>query len=145
MLEVLHLMFESLTQGPSLDLCSASSFCYFSGDPEKLSFYKQRADTCSTSVLLFICLLKLFPCCYSYPSFVFLAKKFVVLSCHFRRQKDSEKSPVTSKVMLVVAFDGIISTAEHLTASGIWIILSSLLSSPTIFLFCWSIREADGQ
>lgn len=95
--------------------------------------------------LLFICLLKLFSCCYSYPSFVFLAKKFVVLSSHFRRQKDSKKSPVTSKVMLVVAFDGITSTAEHLTSSGIWIILTSLLSSPTIFLFCWRIRGADGQ
>lgn len=37
-------MFESLTGGP------ASSFCYFSGDPEKPSFYKERADTCVTSV-----------------------------------------------------------------------------------------------
>lgn len=47
---------------------------------------------------------------------MFLAKKFVVLSCHFRRQKDSEKSPVTIKVKLVVAFDGITSTAKHLRA-----------------------------
>lgn len=128
-------MFESLTGGP------ASSFCYFSGDPEKTSFYKERADTCVTSVpsvhLPSEALLTL-----RYPSFVFLANKFVVLSCHFRRQKDSEKSPVTSKVMLVVAFDGITSPAEHLAASGIWIVLTSLLSSPTIFLFCWSIREA---
>lgn len=46
--------------------------------------------------------------------------------------------------MLVVVFDWITSTAEHLTASGIGIILTFLLSSPTIFIFCWSIREADG-
>lgn len=75
---------------------------------------------------------------------MFLARKFVVLSCHFRRQKNSKKSSVTSKVMLVVTFDGITSTAEHLTASGIWVIWTFLLSSPTLFIFCWSIREADG-
>lgn len=32
-----------------------------------------------------------------YPCFVFLARKFVVLSCHFRRQRGSEKSAVTSR------------------------------------------------
>lgn len=73
-----------------------------------------------------------------------LARKVVILSCHFRRQKNSKKSFVASKVMLVVVFDWITSTAEHLTASGIGIILTFLLSSPTIFIFCWSIREADG-
>lgn len=43
-------MFERLTGGPSQDLHSASSFCYISGDPEKPSFYKERANTCATSV-----------------------------------------------------------------------------------------------
>lgn len=94
--------------------------------------------------LLFICVPKLFPCCYSYLSFVILARKFVVLSCHFRRQKNSKESCVASKVMLAVVFDGVTSTTEHLSASGIWIILTFLLSSPIIFIFCWSIREADG-
>lgn len=50
MLEILHLMSESSRGGPSEDLRSASDFCYFSGDPKKPSFYKQGADTCSTSV-----------------------------------------------------------------------------------------------
>lgn len=90
--------------------------------------------------LLFICLPKLLSCCCSYLSLVFFARKFVVLSCHFRRQKNRKQSSVASKVMLVVAFDDITSSAEHLTASGIWIILTFLLSSPTIFIFCWSIR-----
>lgn len=71
--------------------------------------------------------------------------KFVVLTCQFRRQKDSRKSPVTSKVTLVVAFDDITSTAEHLTASAIWIILTSLLSSPTIFLFCRASERQMGN
>lgn len=51
-------------------------------------------------------------------------QKVVVLSCHFRRQKNSKKTSVASKVMLVVVFDGRTSTAEYLTASGIWIILT---------------------
>lgn len=87
--------------------------------------------------LCFICLLKLFSCCYSYLFCVPCQKVCgSQLSCHFRRQKNSKKSSVTTKVMLVVAFDGITSTAEYLTASGIWIILTFLLSSPIIFILC---------
>lgn len=40
--------------------------------------------------------------------------------------------------------DGIISTAEHVTTLGAWVVLPSFLSSPTIFLF-WSIEEEDEQ
>jgi len=47
--------------------------------------------------------------------------------------------------VLAVAFDAMTSHAAHLVASGIWIILTSLLSSPAIFLFCWSVRGAGGQ
>lgn len=42
---------------------------------------------------------------------------------------------MTSKEMLVDAFDAITSTAEHLPALGICVILTSLLNSATILLF----------
>lgn len=67
------------------------------------------------------------------------------LACNFRRQKDREKSPVIALLMLVVACEGIACTAEHPPASGGWFVLPSFLSSTTMFLFCWSIKGADGQ
>lgn len=65
-------------------------------------------------------------------------------SCNFRRLKDTEKSPVTALLMLLVACEGIACSAEHPTASGVWFVLPSLLSSTTAFLFCWSTKEAAG-
>lgn len=135
-------MSESSRGEPSQDLLWVSVISVVT--PKSQHFISREQAPVLHLFLLFICLPKLFSCCYSYLSFVFLARKFVVLSCYFRRQKNSKKSSVASKVMLVVAFDGITSTAGYLTASGIWIILTFLLSSPNIFIFCWSIREADG-
>lgn len=110
-------MSESSRGEPSQDLLWVSVISVVT--PKSQHFISREQAPVLHLFLLFICLPKLFSCCYSYLSFVFLARKFVVLSCYFRRQKNSKKSSVASKVMLVVAFDGITSTAGYLTASGI--------------------------
>lgn len=143
MLEISRLMFESRTQRPSQDLHSASSSCYFSGDPEKPWLYKQRADTCSTSVPSVHVTSETLLVLVQLPIFCVPCQKVCGSWLSFQETKDSERSPMTNKVMLVVVFDGV--TAENLTVLDILIILVSLLSSPTIFLFCSSIREAHGH
>lgn len=61
-----------------------------------------------------------------HTSCVSYAKKNMGLACNFRRLKDSEKSPVTALLMLVVACEGIAYSAEHLQPQvfGLFCLLS---------------------
>lgn len=97
MLEILHLIFESPTGGTFSGFMFCFKFLLFQWWPWKTIILEGESrhllHICSS------CSSDLWSSSHvvSYPCFVFFAKKFVVLSCHFRRQRDSEKSAVTSR------------------------------------------------
>lgn len=96
----LCLMLVSLTLEPFQDLRFASNFSYFRVKPEKPSLYK--AESRHLLHICSFCSPEFQSSCHavSFPFFVFYAKKFVGLSCHFRRQEDGKKSFVITLLML---------------------------------------------